>query len=88
MGDRYCSSNLSNLGKIEIPEPMNKYIKKMNIIIGRSRGKSGSASCITFNNNLYITFSRRIEESEFERIFFTKLIEMNVPVEIESNQRR
>lgn len=88
MGDRYCSSTLSNLGNIDLPEPMNKYINKMNILIGRSRGKSGSASCISYNNNLYITFSRRIEESDFERLFFTKLIEMGIPVEIESNQGR
>ena len=29
----------------------------------------------------------KIKETELERIFFTKLVEMNIPVLIESNRR-
>ncbi len=88
MGDRYCSSNLSNLGNITLPKEMIPYVLDMNVIVGRSKGKPNSASCIGYNNNLYISFSRKIKEPIMERIFFTKLIKMNIPVEIESNQGR
>lgn len=87
LGDRYCSSNLSNLGNIDIPKEMANYISKLEIIIGRSKSKPGAASCIGFNNNLYLSFSRRIKEAEFERIFFKYLVDLGIPIEIESNER-
>ena len=88
MGDRYNSITLSNLGVIDIPEEMAKYVKELGFIIGKSRGKPGSGSCISYKNNLYISFSRKIKESEFERLFFTNLVEMGIPVTIESNVGR
>ena len=60
-------------------------IKELGFMIGRARGKPGSCGCVSYKNNLYISFSRKIKESEFERLFFTKLVEMGIPVTIESN---
>lgn len=88
MGDRYCTTTLSNLGNIELPKSMEDYVKKISVMVGRSKGNSGSAICVGYKDNLYITFSRKICESELERLFFTRLINMDIPVEIESNQRR
>ncbi len=88
LGDRYITSNLSNIGYIDLPEKMNEYVKKMNVLIGRSRGNAGSAGCVSCGKHLYITFSRKIKESEVERLFFNSLVEMGIPVTIESNQRR
>ncbi len=87
MGDRYCTHTLSNLGNIVTPKPLDNYIEELGFIIGKSRGKPGSCSCVGYKNNIYITFSRKIKETELERIFFTKLVEMNIPVLIESNRR-
>ncbi len=86
MGDRYCTSTLSNIHILNIPNEIEEYIKSVGFIIGRSRGKPGSCGCINFKDNLYISFSRRIKETEYERLFFTKLIEMKIPVEVESNR--
>jgi len=85
MGDRYCSTTFSNLGQIDLPKEIEPFIKDMNFIIGRSRNKPGSCGAISCKGKLYITCSRKIKESEFERLFFTKLVEMNIPVTIESN---
>lgn len=85
MGDRYCSTTFSNLGQIDLPKEMEVYIKDMGFIIGRSRNKPYSCGCVSCKDKLYITFSRTIKETEFERLFFTKLVEMNIPVTIESN---
>lgn len=86
MGDGYITTTFSNLGLVELPIQMSKYITDMNFIIGKSRGKSGSVSAIGYKDNLYITFSRKIKESEFERIFFTNLSKMGLNIEIESNR--
>ena len=58
----------------------------MNFILGKSRGKSGAAAMIGINDNLYISFSRIIKESEFERLFFTTLSSMGIDILIESNR--
>lgn len=88
MGDNYCSCSFSNLGFIDIPKNMLNYIDNINFMIGRSRTKPTSCSCVSCGNKLYISFSRKIKEPIFERLFFTKLVEMNIPVEIESNKGR
>ena len=87
LGDNYCTTTLSNLGLIKFPKEMERYINEVGFAIGNSRGKPGSVSCIGYKNNLYITFTRKIKESEFERLFFTELVKYNIPVLIESNRR-
>lgn len=88
MGDRYCSTTFSNIGQIELPKEMEEYVKELVFMIGRSRSKPGSCGCISCKDKLYITFTRKIKESEYERLFFTKLVEMGIPVTIESNVGR
>lgn len=88
MGDNYNSCSLSNIGLLDVPENMLEYIEDINFMIGRSRTKPTSCSCVSLGNKLYLTFSRKIKEAEFERIFFSKLVEMGIPVEIESNRGR
>ena len=88
LGDSCCSQSLSNLGNISLPDSMQPYVRELRFILGRSRGKAGSGSCISLNGNLYLTFSRKIREAEFERLFFSRLVEMDIPVEIESNYGR
>ena len=84
-GDRYVTSTMSNLGLIEVPENITKYIDDLGFIIGRSRTNPGSGTCVGYNGNLYITFSRKIRETEFEKLFFRRFVELGIPVEIESN---
>ena len=66
---------------------MEKYVDEVGFALGKSRGKPGSVSCIGYKNNLYITFTRKIKEAELERLFFTELVNNNIPVLIESNRR-
>ncbi len=87
LGDNYCTTTLSNLGLVQFPKEMEKYIDEVGFALGNSRGKPGAVSCVGYKNNLYITFTRKIKESEFERLFFTELVNNNVPVLIESNRR-
>lgn len=86
MGDRYCSSTLSNIGNITLPDEMAHYVTELNFLLGRSRGKPGSVSCVSYKDTLYITFTRKIREADTEKHFFRTLVEMGIPVEIESNQ--
>ena len=86
MGDRYCTTTFSNYGLINIPNEMKKYVIDMGFMLGRSRNKPEAVACISCMNNLYITFTSKIKETEFERLFFTKLVELGIEVIIESNE--
>ena len=86
MGDGYITTTLSNLGNIELPNNMKKYVTDLNFILGKSRGKTHAITMIGYNNKLYITFSRNIKESEFERLFFTFLSKEGIDITIESNR--
>ena len=88
LGDACCSQSLSNLGSITLPKAMQSYVRGLRFILGRSRGKAGSGSCISLNGTLFLSFTRKIREAEFERLFFARLVELGVPVEIESNYGR
>ena len=85
MGDGYITTTLSNLGLISLPDNMSKYVTDMNFILGNSRNKSGSITMVGYKDNIYITFSRKIKESDLERLFFTKLSSLGIKVKIESN---
>ena len=86
MGDGYITTSISNLGNIELPKNMKKYVTDMNFILGKSRGKPSCVACIGYNNKIYITFSSIIKETDQERIFFKTLANMGLEVYIESNR--
>lgn len=88
MGDASCSQSLSNLGSVDVPDPMKPYLCDIRFLLGRSRGKAGSGSCVSYHDKLALSFTRKIHESAFERLFFSSLVEMGIPVEIESNRLR
>ena len=86
MGDGYITTTLSNLGNVELDSNIKKYITDINFILGKSRGKPSSVACIGYNDNIYISFTSNIKETEIERIFFTELTKRNIDVYIESNR--
>jgi hypothetical protein len=85
MGDRYCTTTFSNYGLIDTPKEMYNYVTSMGFMLGRSRNKHGAAACVSYKDELYITFTSRIKETEFERLFFTKLVDLGIGVFIEGN---
>ncbi|MCQ2140956.1 MAG: hypothetical protein MJY83_01245 [Bacteroidales bacterium] len=79
-GDRYCSQTISNLGNVELPESIRPYIKEMDFVLGRQRGTSGAAACVSCNGKLFLNVSRNIRNSYFEDCFVAKLRELGIMV--------
>ena len=77
--------NLSNLGVVRLPAPMRDYVRRMEFIIGTQRSYPNNCSVATLGEETYINMIRNIRESELERRFFSRLVELGVPVAIESN---
>ena len=82
-GDNYGTYTFSNIGNVELPEGVAGHILDMNFVLGRTRGRSGSCSSVSFGGRMYLNFTRKIVEDNFERIFTRKLRELGVWVRIE-----
>ena len=79
--------NLSNLGSVRLPEAMGPWVRRMEFIIGPQRSYPNNCSVASYGGETYINMIRNIRESELERRFFSRLVELGVPVSIESNTR-
>ena len=77
--------NISNLGNLKLPEEMAGYVQRMEFIIGPQLSYPNNCSVLSCGDKTYINMIRNIRESELERRFFSGLVELGVPVEIESN---
>lgn len=86
-GESGGSLNVSNLGNIELPEEMRPYVERMEFIIGPQRSYPNNCSVLSCGGKTYINMIRSIREAELERRFFSKLVELGIAVDIESNRR-
>ncbi|MEG1605563.1 MAG: hypothetical protein RR452_06150 [Clostridia bacterium] len=86
-GDRYCSTTLSNLGRVVLPEPMRAYVSRMDFMLGAPGSTPSVCGVISQGDTVCITFSRLMREPALEHGFFTALIKLGIPVKVESNQR-
>ena len=85
-GEIKSTCTMSNLGKVELPPGMSEYVKGVQAVAGKNFGRVTSCMGVSYADTMSVTFTRKIKEAEIERLFYTKLVEMGIPVEIESNQ--
>lgn len=86
-GEQAASVLFTNLGKINLPPEMHEHIDFIEVMAGP--GKLTAARCggCGFGNKFVIDFANIYVESDIERRFFTKLVQMGLHVKIESNRR-
>ncbi len=63
------------------------YVTRLDFIIGVQATYHNNCSVASYGNATTINMIRNIKESELERRFFSRLVELGLPVAIESNQR-
>lgn len=86
MGDSINSLTISNLGKVDLPKGMEKYIDKIVFTNGASSTIPINCGVVSHKNKLVISFSSAIIERDFQREFFRILSNFGVGIVIESNQ--
>ncbi|MBQ6371577.1 MAG: hypothetical protein IJJ22_00455 [Oscillospiraceae bacterium] len=86
-GESGGSINVSNLGAMKLPEVMQQYVERMEFIIGPQRSYPNNCSVLSLGGKTYINMIRNIRESELEQRFFSRLVELGIAVDIESNRR-
>ena len=77
---------LSNIGKVELPPEMYAYIEKYVFFTGPGQRNGGRCGVISCGDTLCLTVSNCYRETEIERALFTRLVQLGVPVKIESNR--
>jgi len=86
VGERKCCLSISNLGQVALPEQMNAYVERFDFILGQMATASGNCGVITFGDTVYVNFIRNIREPVLESHFFRVLRDMDLPVQVQSNQ--
>ena len=79
--------NISNMGVVTLPTGMRERVKRFDFVIGVQYSYPNNCSVVSWQGKTYISMIRNIREAELERLFFSRLVELGIPVEIESNQR-
>lgn len=86
VGEKKSCLTLSNLGRVEVPEVMKRYIRRMDFILGVQAAAPYNCGVLSYDETIYINFIRNIRDAELERHFFAVLRDMGLPVTVESNQ--
>ncbi len=81
------SLNISNITNLPLPEAMREHVTRMEFIVGPQRSYPNNCSVLSYGGKTYINMIRNIRESELERRFFSRLVELGIAVEIECNRR-
>ena len=79
--------NISNLGAMTLPDEMAPLVSRLEFIIGPQVSYPNNCSVLSYGGKTCISMIRSIRESELERLFFSALVELGIPVDIESNRR-
>jgi len=87
VGESGGSLNISNLGNVEFPAVMSEYMTRFEFIIGVQTSYPNNCSVASYNGKTFINMIRWAKDAELERRFFSSLVELGIPVKIESNKR-
>lgn len=87
VGEKKACLTLSNLGRINLPEIMKKYITRMDFILGVQAAAPYNCGVITYEDTVYVNFIRNICPPELERHFYYVLKEMGIDAVLESNRK-
>lgn len=86
IGESMNSFALSNLGRVDLPESMRPHVSHYQFIIGASPSVVKSASMISYENHLVLTFVSCVIERHIERAFFDILTKEGIDVTLEANE--
>ncbi|MBP3481381.1 MAG: alpha/beta hydrolase [Clostridia bacterium] len=87
IGERTSSFSFSNLGVVSLPEPMTRYISRMDFVLGVQLHSPYNVGAVSYNKTLYMNFIRNIKEPILEYRFWEVMREIGIHAKVESNQR-
>ncbi len=83
LGEGMMSGMLSNLGPVVMPPELAGRIERFDFVGAPSKIIKTGASMLTWNGNAYISFHSMAVSRDVERLFFSRLASLGVPVRVE-----
>lgn len=85
-GENSSCLNVSNLGTETLPAPLAEKVERLDFIIGTQKSYPNNCSVVSYKNTTRINMIRSTPEATLEKYFFSSLVELGIPVDIESNE--
>lgn len=85
-GENQFTCSFSNLGAIKLPEEMEQYIERFEFVLGAPASNLLNCTACSFKDDLIITFTKMMHETDLERFFFRYLTKQGLSVTIETNR--
>ena len=90
LGVSFCresrfTSSLSNLGAVDMPVGMAEAVERFEFLLGPSHYNLVNCAVVSTGNQLLVSFSSTMIETDPQRAFFKELVRMGIPVRVESN---
>jgi NRPS condensation-like uncharacterized protein len=86
LGERQFTMSLSNLGAVTVPLAMRPLVERFDMMLGPPRTNRLAAAVVSYGGATTINVTRDMPQPHVERIFFTQLVKIGLPVRIESNE--
>lgn len=86
-GESLTTCTFSNLGVISVPDAMEKYIDRFEIILGPPVLNMFNFAVCSFRDDMVITITKVMHETDIEKFFFRFLSEKGLDITIETNKR-
>lgn len=84
-GEKLFTCALSNLGEVKTPKSMERYIDRFEFLLGPPVVNKMNCSICSWKDEILITFTKTMHESELERFFFRFLADRGMDITIETN---
>ncbi len=82
INDRGITTSISNIGRINVPPEIKKYIKQFSVSVS---AKMPKITLCSFEDRMLITFTSPFKETDIQRTFFQFLSDKGLEIEISSN---
>lgn len=87
IGESVACMSLSNLGRVELPEEMAPFVRRVEFILGPQASAPYNVSCTSWAGKTYLNVVRNSREPRLEQKLFPALVRLGLHVKIESNSR-
>jgi hypothetical protein len=85
IGENTMSGSLSNLGEVKLPAALSFLAEGFAFIPAPSPVCKTKAACLSYKDDLYFSFGSLASRPELERLFFSRLAQMGLPVSVATN---
>lgn len=85
-GENLFTCSLSNLGSVNLPETMKEHVERFEFVLGPPVINFINCGVCSFKEDLFVTFTKTMHETDIEMFFFRYLTEKGLEIVIETNR--